>query len=466
MMFRTAARGRRGVQVLIVLVLAVLALSGTAAVRNKLDLERYQADDLRLEKLRAAPLVGGTTAATEDWPQWRGPNRDGLSSEVGLLHAWPEGGPKVVWEVTVGRGLSSVAVAGGRVYTMMQEDPPAAANAGNPPPQSFESVVCWEAATGKELWRFRYPNRFEERFGSGPRSTPAVADGLVYTVGPTGIFHCLRADTGAQVWRHDLLEEFAAERPQYGMSFSPLVDGDLVFALPGGSAGGAVAAFDRHDGRLVWKALDDPIGYSSPILSKACGTPQLLVLTNTALVSLNPTDGRLLWRHPWQAPRGFNIATPLVLGDYVFLSSGYGKGCTLVEIHADPNGVLRASAVYEHNRMRNTFASSVCYQDHLYGIDKTDLVCLNVRTGQVLWRQDGRNEIEKALSADCRRPVDRTGRTWSSVPLAEASPAGYHELSAFQISTNKCWTVPVLAGGRLFFRDEGRLVCLNMRPEG
>jgi outer membrane protein assembly factor BamB len=449
---------RSGMLVLIVFVLAVLALGGSAAVRKKLDVERYHADDVRLQKLRDAALVANQpTENSNNWPQWRGPNRDGLSLEVGLLHSWPEAGPKVLWEVPVGRGLSSVAVAAGRVYTMMQVD-------GGATQPTYETVICWEAATGKEVWRFRYPNSYEERFGSGPRSTPAVADGLVYTVGPTGLFHCLRADTGEQVWRHDLLEEFGAQRPRYGMSCSPLVEGDLVYTMPGGPQGGAVAAFDRHNGRLVWKALDDPIGYSSPILSKACGTRQLLVLTNTALVSLQPTDGHVLWRHPWQAPGGFNIAMPLVLGDYVFLSSGYGKGCTLLEIHTNADGILQASPVYEHNRMRNTFASSVCYQNHVYGIDKTDLVCLDVRTGKVLWRQDGRNNIEKGslLIADGQLIVlGEHGR----LSLAEASPAGYHEQSAFEISTNKCWTVPVIAGGRLFFRDEGRLVCLNLRPE-
>src|SRR5207248_72101 len=142
--------------------------------------------------------------------------RDGVSPEVGLLRDWPPGGPRVLWQRPIGRGFSSVAIAGGRLYTMEEEEP-----ARSP---RVEAVVCLDAADGREVWRCRYPNHFDEKFGPGPRATPAVADGLVYAVGPTGIFHCLRADTGAVVWRHDLLAEFGGQPPQYGLASSPLVE--------------------------------------------------------------------------------------------------------------------------------------------------------------------------------------------------------------------------------------------------
>ncbi len=311
------------------------------------------------------------------------------------------------------------------------------------------------------MWRFRYLNRYEERFGSGPRSTPTVDEGLVYALGPTGIFHCLRADTGEKVWRHDLGIEFSAPIPKYGLACSPLVEGNLVIVTPGGQHGSAVAAFDKHSGALLWKALDDPIGYSSPIATTAAGVRQVLVLTNQALVSLRPEDGRVYWRHPWEAAGGFNIATPIVFGDYVFLSSGYGKGCALLEISAAGGG-LRAAVVYEHNRMRNHFASSVRLGDHVYGFDNASLACLNVRTGKVCWRQTSRRGHKKGslTAADGRLIVlGEQGR----LSLVDATPDGFRERSGYQVSANKCWTVPVVAGGRLFVRDEGQLVCLALK---
>jgi outer membrane protein assembly factor BamB len=259
-----------------------------------------------------------------------------------------------------------------------------------------------------------------------------------------------------------LLEEFGASVPRYGMAFSPLIEGDLVITTPGGPDEAAVAAFHKRTGKLVWKALDDPIGYSSPIATTAAGVRQVLVLTNTALVSLSPEDGRVYWRYPWEPTGGFNIATPIVFGDYVFLSSGYGKGCALVEITA-ANGTPRASTVYEHNRMRNYFSSSVRYQDHVYGFDNTSLCCLDVRSGKVLWREGGRRGYKKGalLIADGQLIVlGESGR----LSLADATPEGFREKSFFQVSTNKCWTVPVVAGGRLYVRDEGQLVCLALRP--
>lgn len=438
----------------------ILVITAGAAGLKKIDLERFRGHPERMRRLREAPLpvLDAGQAGLGDWPQWRGPNRDGLSPEGGLLAAWPKAGPRVLWAKTIGRGFSSLAVAGGRVYTMVQEpapdDPRAPARLAN-----YEAVVCWDADTGRELWRFRYGNRYDERFGSGPRSTPAVDGNLVYTVGPTGIFHCLRADTGDKVWRHDLLEEFHGSQPQYGVSFSPLVEGDLVYAVPGGAGGCSVAAFDKRSGKLAWMALDDPPGYSSPVAATAAGVRQILFLTNTALVSLCPRDGRLYWRHPWQTDGGFNIATPVAFDNYVFVSSAYGKGCALLEVSAAADGSLRVAPVYEHNRMRNYFASSVRYGGHIYGFDNSDLACMDIRTGRVVWRRPGFKKGCLLVADGHLIILGEDGR----LALAEATPDGYRETASFQVSGNKCWTVPALAGGRLYVRDEGQLACLDLR---
>jgi outer membrane protein assembly factor BamB len=322
-----------------------------------------------------------------------------------------------------------------------------------------EGVICLDAEKGSERWQFIYPGQYEERMGSGPRSTPVVDEGHVYAVGPTGVFHCLRADTGERIWRHDLLKEFHAKQPRYGVSFSPLVDGELVYALPGGPNDGCVAAFEKCSGRLVWHALGDEPGYSSPVCATLAEVRQLLVLTNEALVSLSPADGRIYWRYPWPIKDGFNIATPLTFGNYVFISSAYGKGCALLEVTSNADGSLRVQEVYEHNRMRNYFASSVRYGEHVYGFDNSDLACMELRTGTVVWRERGFRK-GSLLIADGRLIVlAEHGR----LALAEAAPEGYRERAAFQISKNKCWTVPVLAGGRLYVRDENHLYCLDLR---
>jgi outer membrane protein assembly factor BamB len=432
-----------------------LLLTGAVVAYTKLDLEHYRCDPERVQKLADAVLPSLEPHSTADWPQWRGPNRDGASPEAGLLTTWPPAGPTELWRKPVGRGFSSVAVAGGRLYTMAEETDT------GPGGQRFEAVICLDAATGDLGWRFSYPNHYDERFGPGPRSTPAVDGGLVYAVGPTGIFHCLRADTGATVWRHDLADEFRGRPMQYGVAFSPLVDGDLVYAMPGGPDGNTVAAFDKRTGRLAWKALDDVVGYSSPVAVTAAGVRQVLFFTNTELVSLAPADGRVYWRYPWVTPGGFNIATPLPVGDYVLISSAYGKGSALLEITAGPDGLPRVNRVYEHNRLRNHFASSVRSGDHVYGFDTQDLVCVEVRTGRVVWRERGTPRFGKGnlLAADGRLLVLGEDGT---LTLADATPAGYHARASCRVSHTKCWTPPALAGGRLYVRDESQIVCLRV----
>jgi outer membrane protein assembly factor BamB len=450
----------RNRRVLISVGAVLVCVAGAVAGFVKMDRERRQDDPQRLDKLAVVslPALQAPAETATDWPQWRGPNRDGVAPLSTRLTDWPSQGPRILWKQAIGRGFSSVAVAHGRLFTMEQE-PVSSPPDGSPSPH-FEAVICRDARDGREIWRFHYPNDYDERFGPGPRSTPAVDGTFVYTVGPTGIFHCLQADSGAVVWRHDLQEEFQGRKMQYGVAFSPLVDGNLVFATPGGPNRNAVVAFDKHSGRVVWKALDDPMGYSSPMLTTAAGVRQLLVFTNEALVSLAPADGTVYWRFPWQTENGFNIATPLVLGNYVFISSAYRKGCALLEITAE-GGTLHVNRVYEHNRMRNYFASSVRWGEHIYGFDEVDLVCMNVRTGAIVWREKGIRSFRKGsvlLVGGQLIILSEEGTLW----LAEATPEGYRAKASVRVSTNKCWTVPAWADGRLYVRDESQIVCLEM----
>jgi outer membrane protein assembly factor BamB len=434
--------------------LGLAALVGSVFAVRAVAFNTPRSDPDRVQRLAGAILPGAEPASQPDWPQWRGPARDGCSPDVGLMKTFPTSGPKIVWKEPVGRGFSSVAISGGRLFTMGQEEPMSG--------RVTEVVVCRDAQTGREIWKFAYPNGFEERFGSGPRSTPTVDDGLVYAVGPTGIFHCLRADTGAKVWRHDLATECHTRPSKYGVSFSPLVDGDLVYATPGGPDGDSIVAFDKRSGAVVWKGLDDPVGYSSPLVVECAGVRQLLYLSNAALVSLSPETGRVFWRFPWEVDNGFNIATPIAFGNYVFLSSAYNKGCALLEISASAGGTPSVGLVYANEHMRNHFATSVRQGDYVYGFDRTELVCLSLRTGEIAWREGKGRKFQKGtlIAADGKLIVMCES---GHLLLVDASPAGYHETASFRVTTTKCWTTPALADGRLYLRDESELTCIDLR---
>jgi outer membrane protein assembly factor BamB len=380
-----------------------------------------------------------------DWPQWRGPNRDGVSRETGLLTVWPKGGPKQLWQAKTGAGYSSMAVAEGRVFCLLQDGPE-------------EAVVCWNAETGQEVWRFRYPCEYKDAQGNGPRSTPAIDGERAYTVGATGILYCLKTSNGEKVWQHDLASEFSATRPAWGVSFSPLIEGDLVLTNPGGPNGSSIVAFNKITGDEVWKTLNDPPAYSSPIAATINGRRQILFFTHDGLVSVAPKDGALFWRFPWDTRFGANVATPIVVSHYAFISSNYDKGCALLDVLMS-TGSWQVRPVYEHNRMRNHFSTSVYYKEHLYGFDDATLVCMNFRTGKILWKK---KDFKKGslLVADGKLIILGESGT---LALAEATPDGYQELASFPFSTKKCWTVPVLANGRLYVRDEEKIVCYDLR---
>jgi outer membrane protein assembly factor BamB len=425
---------------------------------------RYRADPSLLRDLSFASLDPNAEATSQlndavrlaerpllanprgDWPQWRGPNRDGLSTETGLRTDWPKEGPKVLWEAPLGGGYGCPAVVGKRVVTLTQE-------------RDDEAVVCRDTETGRELWQLRYPCKYLNDFGPGPRATPTVDGDFVYTVGATGILHCLKLETGDKVWRHNLLEEFHAPNLRWGVSFSPLVEGDLLLTMPGGPGGDSLAAFHKKTGELVWKTGSDPAGYGSPVACTAAGVRQVLFFTGTGLVSVAPDSGKVYWSFPWETSFGCNVATPIVRGDYVFLSSGYGKGCALLKVEAKDGGALGARAVYETNQMCNHFASSVLYMDHLYGFNESTLTCMEFRTGQVVWTERGFKKGSLLIADGHLIILGENGR----LALAEATPAGYREKAAFRPFRTKCWTVPVLAQGRLYIRDEERLLCLDVK---
>jgi outer membrane protein assembly factor BamB len=342
-------------------------------------------------------------------------------------------------------------VVAGRLYTLMQDD-------------ANEVVLCLDVADkGKELWRHSYAAEFTGDYKFGPRSTPSVDGDLVFTVGATGQMHCLKTHAktgkGEVVWHKDLAAEFDARSLRWGVSFSPLVVGDLVYIMPGGPGGNSLAALDKRTGKVRWRSLSDRPGYSSPIAGTLAGRRQIVFFTAEAVVGVDPDQGTELWRYAWETSYDCNIATPILAGDYIFISSGYDVGCGVLRIQDEGGGKLSAKAVYKNDSMHNHFSSSVRWHEHIYGFDESQLRCVDLRKGKVVWRQTGFRKGSLTIAGGQLILLGEYGK----LALAEATPKGYKETASFQITRNKCWVVPVLADGRLFVRDEEKLMCIDLR---
>src|SRR5262245_40322424 len=243
----------------------MMILGGVAAYLF-LDRELFHGNSERMKKLEQASLTAEVSLEVQQqgqWPEWRGPLRDGIAHESGLLASWPKDGPPQIWQASVGAGYSSIAISDHRAFTLFQDS-------------LDEDVVCWDAATGQEHWWYKYPCQYNDPQGSGPRSTPSVDGDRVYTVGARGMLHCLKATNGDVVWKHDLAEEYHGPMPRWGVSFSPLVYGELVLTNPGGPNGNSLVAFNKLTGHVAWKNLDDPPAYSSPIAATIAGKKQII----------------------------------------------------------------------------------------------------------------------------------------------------------------------------------------------
>lgn len=417
-----------------------------------------QTDDKALAQLRTAKLTPPTPVSSgDDWPQWFGPARNGSSPATGLRTDWTRQPPALVWKRPIGRGYASLAVVGNRVYTLDFDG------------KDHERVLCLDAATGDEVWAYPYEANSKSGGYAGPRATPAVHDGRVYTVSADGRFLCLEANPADRrpklLWEHKLLDEFGANMPGHGVACSPLIEGDLVIVQPGSKKGASVVAFHRKSGEVVWRSMADPAGYSSPVAATAAGVRQIIVFTAHGAAGIRAADGTPLWHFSWPTAYNVNAATPVVAGDYVFISSGYSVGCALLQLVAD-NGAVAVKPVYvrKGKLMRNHHMTSVLRDGHLYGCDdsgRQELKCIDLRAGQEKWATQKVGKHTLIYADGHLIALNEDG----ALVLLECSPAGYREKGRLTgaLTGTECWALPALAAGRLYLRGHHNVACLDLR---
>lgn len=378
--------------------------------------------------------LSALSSRAEDWPQWRGASRLGISTES----TWSvgRGAPPRLWQAQIGEGYSSVSVSRGRLYTM--------GNVGGK-----DWVHCLNADTGRIIWQKTYPAPAGD-YG-GPRCTPTVDGDKVYTLSRDGQAFCFSADKGAILWKANVAQLANAGEPTWGFASSPLVEGGVVIY----NVSSAGVALDKNTGRVVWKSPSGDAGYSSPLPHNLGGARGVAMFTAQGVVSVDPRNGARQWSHSWDTQYKVNSADPVISGNSVFISSGYGKGCALLNIAGG-----RASVVYQNRNMRNHFHTCILLDGYLYGNDDGRLKCIELRTGKIMWEQGGMGK--GGLTVADRKIIALTEQ--GELIVANANPNQFQQLARSRVLDGECWTDPVLANGKLYVRShEGALICLDVR---
>jgi outer membrane protein assembly factor BamB len=394
---------------------------------------------------------GAASSRAGDWPQFLGPARSGVAADS-VAETWPAGGPKALWSATLGQGFSGPVVAGGMLVIFHR--------VGN------EAVVqCFDAVTGQVKWSAKYPTDYRDDFGfdEGPRATPTVADGRVYTFGAEGLLACWNLADGAKAWSVDTRAQFHADKGFFGVACSPLVEGGLVVLNVGGREGAGVVAFDRADGKVRWKATSDEAGYASPVAATLGGKRYVLSFNRAGLVGIDPAGGAVKFSFPWRSRShaSVNAATPLVVGDEVFLSASYGTGAVLVHVGED----AKPQAVWSGDEsLSSHYATSVYRDGFLYGFDGRQemtprLRCVEWKTGKVRWTQENFGAGTLLLAGG--RLVILTEK--GELVIAPATAEGFKPTARAQVLKSTCRAHAALAGGLFYARDQETLVCVDLR---
>ena len=399
-------------------------------------------------------LLAGWSALVQaqGWPQYLGPERDGRYSGPPLSTSWPGDRPATLWSRAVGEGFAGPVVAQGQVLLFHRVG-------------DREVLEALDALTGRPLWRHDYPTNYRDDFGfdEGPRAVPVVSGGRVFTFGAQGQLHAVSLETGAPLWQVDTQARFGFRKGFFGAAGSPLVDGDRVIANIGGDGAGIVA-FDAASGAVLWTATSDEASYSSAVAADFSGARHAVFFTRNGLVGLDPASGEVRFEQRWRSRlrASVNAATPLVVGDLIFVSASYGTGAAVLQVDGSRLAPLWSS----DDVLSNHYATSVHHDGYLYGYHGRQeygpsFRAVELRTGTVQWSVDGFRAGSVTLAGDRLVIVRETGE----LVIAEASPAGFTPLARAPILPPVIRAYPAIAGGLLYVRNRDTLVCLDLRGQ-
>ena len=410
-------------------------------------------------------LACGSTLA-EEWPQYRGPRGDGISTEP-VLTAWPANGPKRLWKANTAGGFSSFAVAEGKVFTIISREMDGA---------PFEVCVALDAITGREMWAApigvaKFPHGGDSgaggnEGGDGPRSTPAVSGHRVYVYSANMMPVCLDAANGKPVWQKDILKEFNGRSISWKSAMSPVIDGGLLY-LAGGGAGASMLAFNKTSGAVAWKNGDDTMTHATPVVATIGGVRQVIYLMESGLVSLDARSGKSLWKFPFTF-RTATACSPVVSGDIIFCTAGYGIGGAACRV-TKTGDAFEAKELWRIRdaSVADLWSTPVCKDGYLYGMisfkkfGNGPLKCVDLKTGAVKWEQPGFGAGNVVLAGNYLLALSDDGH----VAMVEATPAAYKELGRIKAIDGKCWSTPALSDGRLYVRSTKEAACLDFRPQ-
>ncbi len=396
--------------------------------------------------------VGPGAAGASDWPQFLGPKRNGVYGGPAISDSWPASGPPVLWRKPLGEGFSGAVVQAGRLVLFHRLE-------------NSEQVECLEAQTGRPLWQYDYPTDYRDDFGfdGGPRATPSIWEGKVYTFGAQGVLHCLELENGRKVWSLNTHEKFGVRKGFFGAACSPLVEDGRVFLNLGGRDQAGLVAFDARTGRVLWTSTDDEASYSSPATATLGGRRQVLFFTRTGLVSADPASGEVLFRFRWRARSraSVNAATPLAAAPLIFLSASYGTGAVQLRVKGSELETVWTS----DESLSNHYSTSVIRGDHLFGFHGRQeygqsLRCVALQTGRVLWSRDGFGAGTLSLAGDRLLVLKENGE----LLLVAASPQAFRLIAKASILGPTVRAYPALADGRLFARNQKELVAVDLQP--
>lgn len=439
---------------------------------------------LRLPFVSAITILCLTSfACGDDWPQWMGPNRDGVYAETGLVDSIPESGLKELWRVPVGKGYSGPAVAAGRVY--VTDYIIESGEIKNNPSARYEltgqeRVLCLNAKTGKQIWKHEYPRAYDLSYPSGPRATPTVDGDKVYVLGAEGDLLCLKADSGDVVWQMQLKEVYDTESPLWGFSSHLLVEGDLLYTLAGGE-GSAVVALNKNTGKEVWRAMNtSDVGYCPPIIYNIGGRDQLIIWHSESVNGLNPKTGEIIWTYPLKPKYGMSIAAPQLRDNHLFVC-GIGETSAMLRMGEDGKPIDSAwrgkpkVGVYSGN------ATALFEEDAIYGSDCGSgmFIAVNPKTGERYWQDFALTTSGTRRAGHGTAFLVRNGKYhWlfaetGDLILAKLSPEKFEERGRMRIlePTNECfgrevvWSHPAFAQKCVFARNDKELVCISLAAE-